>query len=135
MARIFKAVSEWKKVLVVILASVLVLILADFILAFIFGSQTRSSAAFIFGSNDKATFTSLLFIEGGFIFGAGAFFASGISETKIAAQSNPASPYLMEKLSSQRPEHRKKQISTGVLLMLIGGSVLVISFILAFSFV
>jgi hypothetical protein len=133
MARISKAVSEWKKVLLTILASALVLMIADFILAFLFGSQIRSSAAFIFGNNNKETFISLLFIEGAFVFGAGAFFASGIPQTRVAAPSGPASPYIIEKLSSQRPEDRKKQISTGVFLILIGGLLLVTSFILAFS--
>lgn len=128
MSRILKVIIEWKSVL----APVLVLIPADFVLAFLFGSLIRSSFPFIFGRNDIETFISLAFLEGSVIFGLGAFFASGISE-RTSVPATPADVYRIEKLSLQRSERRKRQISTGVFLMLIGGLLLAICFILAIT--
>ena len=133
MSRNLKVIIEWKKILVAVLSPMLVLILADFVLAFLFGSQIRSISPFVFGRNDKETFISLVFLEGGVIFALGAFFASGKTEKITSVPATPADIYKIEKLFPQRPEDREKQISTGILLMLVGGPLLAISFILAIT--
>jgi len=133
MSRIARFIFEWRTVLVAVLGSISIIVLADFVLVVLFGFQFRSSARFIFGSNDKETFLSLLFIEGALISGAGAVVASGMSESKITvpSQSSASSSYRVEKLLSQRTEQRKKAISTGIFLMLIGAPLLAIPFILS----
>jgi hypothetical protein len=132
MAKTRKAIRERRKIVVAALASVAVLLLADFVLAFLFGSQIRSSSPFAFGTNDEDTTMSLLFLEGGVIFGLGAFFASGIADTKTTVQtnSNARDVYGIEKPASQVAERRKKLTSAGTIMMLMGGLLLAISFFL-----
>jgi hypothetical protein len=131
MSRTRKAIRERKKIVVEALASVAVLILADFVLAFLSGSQIRSSSPFAFGTNGEDTLMSLLFLEGGVIFGLGAFFASGITDTRATVQTNARDAYGVEKPVSRVAEQRKKLTSAGTFLMLIGGLLLAISFLLA----
>ena len=129
-ARTRKAIREWKKIVVAAFASVAVLLFADFVLAFLFGSQIRSSSPFAFGMSDEDTIMSLLFLEGGVIFGLGAFFASG-TDTRAIIQTNANNAYGIEKSVSRVVEQRKKLKSAGMVLMLIGGLLLAISFFLA----
>jgi MFS family permease len=131
MARIRKATRERKRMVVSALASVAVLILADFVLALLFGSQIRSSSPFAFGINDEDTSMSLLFLEGGITFGLGAFFASGIADTRATIETNARNADGIEKSVSRVAEQRKKLMSAGTVLMLIGGLLLAISFFLA----
>jgi hypothetical protein len=133
MSRSSKAVVEHKNILVKVLASVLVLMLADVALTALFGSQIRSSSPFAFGSNDFATFISIAFLEGGVIFTLGAFFASGIAESRTTVRSNPADIDRIEKSTSPPPQRKKTQISIGIFLMLIGGLLLAISFIIVMT--
>ena len=127
---ILRHISGWKNVLFAVLVSEFAIIFVDFVLVFLFGSQFHSYWGYIFGSNDKETLLVLFFLEGAVIFGVGALFAAGISETKMASSTNPATSYVLSKISKQREEHREKQISTGFMLMLVGGPLLVISLVM-----
>ena len=92
----------------------------DLIAVFLYGTQIRLTAEWIFGSDDKTTLGSLLFIEGALIIGTGALLAGGHAESRLQASKAPSTPYVAEKLSKQRAEFREAQISTGFLLMLTG---------------
>jgi len=131
MQRVSKAVSEWKGILVTVLVSIFAIMLADFVLVLLFGSQIRSFAVAVFGSNDVETLVSLLFLEGGFCSLLGALLAIGFAELKIVSPFNPAAPCILTKISSQREEHRRKQISAGTFLILVGGPLLAIALIYA----
>ena len=126
-----KSISGWKKVLT-IMAFFNVLILAiDLIAVFLYGTQIRLTAEWLFGSDDKTTLGSLLFIEGALILGSGALLAGGYAEGRIHASRAPSTPYAAEKLSKQRAEFRENQISTGLLLMLTGLPLIIMSIISA----
>jgi len=127
---ILRHISGRKNVLFAVLVSEFAIIFVDFVLVFLFGSQFHSYWGYIFGSNDKETLLALFFLEGAVIFGIGALFAAGISETKMASSTNPATSYVLSKISKQREEHREKQISTGFMLMLVGAPLLVISLVM-----
>jgi hypothetical protein len=129
MSETLKAIRRRKNTIVEALASLVVLTLADLILAFLFGSQIRSSSPFAFGTNDEDTLASLLFLEGGVIFGLGAFFASGIADT-TAIQANARNVYEVEKSVSRAARQRKKLAPVGTFLMLLGGQLLALSFFL-----
>ena len=123
--------TGWKRLLLIIAAFDLVMLIANFAAAFSFGFQLRSSASWLFGSSDKETFGSLLFIEGAILIGIGALIAGGFSESRTTSpHNNPSAPYKVEKLSEQRPEFRKKQTSTGFLMMFVGVPLIVITILL-----
>jgi hypothetical protein len=127
-----RVISGWKKVFIVFAVSDASIILIDFIAAFLYGLQLRSYAGWLFGSNDKTTFLSLLFIEGALTLGLGALIAAGFSENRMTPPLNsPSAPYVVEKLSEQRAEFREKQISTGLLIMLIGAPLIILPIILS----
>ncbi len=130
LSEILGHISEWKNVLVAVLVSEFAIIFIDFALVFLFGPQFRSYTGYIFGTNYKETLIVLFFLEGAVIFGMGALFAAGISEIKMASSTNPATSYVLSKISKQREEHREKQISTGFMLMLVGGPLLVVSLVM-----
>jgi hypothetical protein len=129
-SRTLEAIRKRRKIIAAALASVVVLILADFVLAFLFGSKIRSSSPFAFGTNDEDTLISLLFLEGGVIFGLGGFFASGIADTRATTQTNARDVYGIEKPVTMVAEQKKKLVSAGTVFMLIGGQLLAISFFL-----
>jgi hypothetical protein len=122
-------VSGWKKVLIIFVVSDILVISVDFAAVFFFGAQFRSYAGLIFGNSDKATLSSLLFIEGALIVGIGASLAAGYAENRMAPSSGPATPYVVSKISEQREEFREKQISAGLVLMLLGTPLIAISII------
>ena len=104
----------------------MLVILVDFIVAFLYGVTLRTSAGWLFGNNDTETFGTLLFLEGAILVGIGAIIAAGYSENVIAPVRSPSTPYIAEKISKDRTEFREKQISTGILLMLIGAPLIII---------
>ncbi len=95
-----------------------------------YGGSLRASAGWLFGRNDIETFGSLLFIEGAMLVGVGATVAAGFSENLAAPVRSPSTPHMVEKISMDRAERREKQISSGILLMLIGAPLLIITIIL-----
>jgi hypothetical protein len=122
-----KNISGWKKV-ITIMAFFNVLIFAiDLIAVFFYGTQIRLTAPWVFGSDDKTTLGSLLFIEGALIVGTGALLSGGSAEGRIQASKAPSTAYVAEKLSKQRAEFRETQISTGLLLMLTGLPLIIMS--------
>ncbi|MFC1487166.1 hypothetical protein ACFLRN_05715 [Thermoproteota archaeon] len=75
----------------------------------------------------KQFFTNLLFIEGGLTIGIGALLAGGFAENKLTPTKSPSTNYSVEKISKQSPEFRQEQISTGLLLMLTGLPLIIMS--------
>ena len=108
----------------------MLIVLADYIAAFLYGVALRASAGWLFGNNDTETFGSLLFLEGAILVGVGAILAAGYSENAAAPVSSPSTAYAVEKISRDRAEHREKQISSGILLILIGAPLIIITIIL-----
>jgi hypothetical protein len=93
------------------------------------GASFSSSVSFIFGKTAKENFLALLFIEGAFLFGIGALLAGGFSENRMMSTSGPKAAYDIEKLSADRPERRRQQVSAGIALMLVGGVLLLMTII------
>lgn len=126
-----KNISGWKKA-ITIMAFFNVLIFAiDLVAVFLYGTQIRLTATWLFGSDDKTTLSSLLFIEGALIIGTGALLAGGYAEGRMHTPKAPSTPYVAEKLSKQRAEFRENQISTGLLLMLTGLPLIIMSIVSA----
>ena len=108
----------------------ILIILADYIVAFLYGGTLRASAGWLFGNNDKETFGSLLFLEGAILVGIGAIIAAGYSENVIIHHRRPSTAYTVEKISRDRGEFREKQISSGILSILIGAPLIIITIFL-----
>ena len=125
-----KSISGWKKVLFMFVLFEMLVIFADFIIAFFYGNTLRTFTPMFFGGNDKETFGSLLFIEGAILVGIGAILAAGYSENVIIPYRDPSTTYRVEKISKDRAEFREKQISTGLLLMLIGAPLIILTIFL-----
>ena len=125
-----RSISGWKKVLILFAIFEILIILADFIVAFLYGIALRTYAGWIFGRNDTETFGSLLFFEGAILVGIGAIIAAGYSENVIVQPSTPSTAYIAEKTSKDRREFREKQISTGILLMLLGAPLIIMTIFL-----
>ncbi|MHA2052834.1 MAG: hypothetical protein ACW99F_04465 [Candidatus Hodarchaeales archaeon] len=125
-----RSISGWKKVLIMFTIFEMLIILADFIVAFSYGVTLRTSAGWLFGRNDIETFGSLLFFEGAILVGVGAVIAAGYSENVIVHPRRPSTAYIVEKISKDRAEFREKQISTGFLLMLLGAPLIAMTIIL-----
>ncbi len=126
-----KSISGWKKVLTIIAFFNVLILAIDLIAVFLYGTQIRLTAEWLFGSDDKTTLGSLLFMEGALIIGTGALLAGGFAEGRIQASKAPSTPYVTEKLSKQRAEFREAQISTGLLLMLTGLPLIIMSILSA----
>ena len=105
----------------------------DFIAISFFSLQIKATLAWLLGSEDKTILSNLLFVEGGFTVGIGALIAAGFAENRIQQKNIPSTPYVVEKLSKQRAEFREKQISTGLLLILAGIPLIVLSIISAIA--
>ncbi|MGD9130577.1 MAG: hypothetical protein PVH73_03260 [Candidatus Bathyarchaeota archaeon] len=126
-----KNISGWKKVITIMAFFNVLIFTIDLIAVFLYGTQIRLTAEWIFGNDDKTTLGSLLFIEGALIIGTGALLAGGYAEGRIHASKAPSTPYAAEKLSKQRAEFREAQISTGLLLMLTGLPLIIMSVLCA----
>jgi type VI protein secretion system component VasK len=126
-----KNASVWKKSIIVIAFFNVLIIVIDIIAVFLYGTQIRLTAAWIFGNDNKTTLTNLLFIEGALITGTGALLAGGYAEGRIQSAKAPSTAYVAEKLSKQRAEFRENQISTGLLLMLTGLPLIIMSILSA----
>ena len=126
-----KNISGWKKAIIVMAIFNVLIVFIDLIVIFFYGPQIRLSAAWLFGSEDKTTLSSLLFIEGALIIGVGALLAGGFAENRIHPPRAPSTPYTVEKISKQRSEFREEQISTGLLLMLAGLPLIIMSILSA----
>ena len=66
-----------------------------------------------------------MFIEGAAFLGVGALFVGGFAENRMTGTTGPKSSYDVEMLSKDRVEHRRQQISLGIMLMLLGGLLII----------
>jgi hypothetical protein len=125
--------STWKKATIIIAIFNLLMIGVDLIMISFYGTQIRSTLAWLLGNEDRTILSNLLFIEGAFTVGIGALLAAGYAESRMHRANLPSTPYVVEKLSKQRSKFRKKQISTGLLLMLAGIPLVIMSILSAVS--
>jgi hypothetical protein len=72
--------TYWSKVFVKVVVVFLILLISDFLVANLFGSQIRSVASYFFGDNPRITLSILLFIEGGLFLALGSLWSLGSSE-------------------------------------------------------
>ena len=128
-----KNISTWKKATIVIAIFNLLIIAIDLIIISFYGTHIRSTLVWLLGSEDKTILSNLLFIEGALTIGIGALIAAGFAENRITRPNVPSAPYVVEKLSKQRPKFREKQISTGLLLILAGIPLIIISILSAIA--
>jgi hypothetical protein len=126
-----KNISGWKKAITIMVFFNVLIFVIDLISVVLYGTQIRLTAAWIFGNEDKTTLSSLLFIEGALIIGTGAMLAGGYAEGRIQSAKAPSTAYVTEKLSKQRAEFRENQISIGLLLMLTGLPLVIMSILSA----
>jgi len=126
-----KNMAVWKKAIIIMAIFNVLIVFLDLIVIFFYGPQIRLSVAWLFGSEDKTTLSSLLFIEGALIIGIGALLAGGFTENRMHPPNVPSTPYTVEKISKQCSEFRDEQISTGLLLMLAGVPLVILSILSA----
>jgi hypothetical protein len=106
----------WAKICIIILC-----VLAINIIVVLFTSESF----FWIGGSKKILFSNMLFIEGAFILGIGALIASGYTAARVDRWPTMyASP---EGHADYIREQRRKQIGFGILLMIIGGLLIVLS--------
>jgi type VI protein secretion system component VasK len=110
----------------------LALVIADFVMVYLFGPQLWSYAGYFFGSDIRTTLIVIMFIEGAVIFAIGAVWASGSMETTFEGDNLMTNPYYQHEQWKQRREQTEGQNATGKILMFVGGPLLIASFILVF---
>ena len=122
-----KDLSNLKKTLIVITIFNFLVIVINFVVIFLFGAQISNSIGWLLGSEEKTIFSNLLFVEGAFTIGIGALIAGGFSENKLTQTKAPSTAYSVEKISKQSAEFRQEQLSTGILIMLAGLPLIIMS--------
>ena len=128
-----KKISGWKKAISILLVFNVILVLIDVVILFFYGSQIKETLSWILGSEDKTILSNFLFFEGAFTIGIGALLAGGYAENRLTPTKSPSTPYSIEKLSKQRSEFRQEQISIGLLLMLAGLPLFIMSILFFFT--
>lgn len=103
-----KNMAVWKKAIIVMAIFNVLIVFLDLIVIFFYGTQIRLTAAWLFGSENKTTLSSLLFIEGALTIGVGALLAGGFAENRMHPTNVPSTPYTVEKISKQRSEFREE---------------------------
>ena len=115
-----KRFSNYKKPILIIIIFNAIALSVNLILIFFFGDYIRSELEWLLGTENKTILSNLFFFEGAFTIGIGALLAAGFAESRMHPTRGPATLYVTDKLSKQRPQFREKQISTGFLLILAG---------------
>jgi len=106
----------WTKIGIIILS----LIIANIIVTLFVGENL-----FWIKSSKKVSLTNLLFIEGAFIFGMGALITSGYTAARIDRwETMYGSP---EGHADYIRQQRRKQINFGIVLMIIGALLVILS--------
>ena len=124
--------SNLKKILAIAAVFWAVVVLANYVAVAFWGTQIWAYASSFFGTNFKTTFTTLLFVEGAFVFAIGAIWAAGAMETTFEGDNLATNPYYQKEQWKQRRDQTEGQNITGKFLMLAGGPILIASIILIF---
>ena len=122
--------SGWRNVLITAACFWLILPIADYVLAYVFGPQLWSNAGYFFGNNVTATLSIFMFIEGAVIVAAGLVWASGSIETVFQGSKLNTNPYYRKDDWAQRREQTEKQNVAGKILIFIGVPILISAFFL-----
>lgn len=128
-----KKISRWKKAIIAILVFNTIVVLIDIVILFFYSPQIKETLAEILGTEDRTILSNFLFFEGALTIGIGALIAGGYAENRLAPTRSPSTPYSIEKLSKQRAEFRQEQISTGLLLVLAGLPLFIMSILFFFT--
>jgi len=105
------------KVIQNIIFVVLIILIIDVLAV---GLLTTFLHGWFFGSSGTTILCNLLFLEGAIIFAIGAFLASGITWLLGVFRYPQGRYYVEEKMGNDIRHSRKKQLSTGILIMVVG---------------
>jgi hypothetical protein len=128
-----KGSSKWRGVLVRACFFWSLVILVDLVLVYFFGSQIWSYAGYLFGNDARITLSVLLFIEGGVLVAMGALWASGSMNNVYYGKYGKTSASLTKEDWEQRKEQTENPSNVVKILMLVGGLLLIVSFLLLFA--
>jgi len=122
--------SKWRNVLV--RASVFwgLVILADLIFVYFFGSQIWSIAGYLFGNDALITLSVLLLIEGGVVLAMGTLWASGSMDNVYYGKYGKTPASVSREDWEMRREQTENPSNVVKILMLVGGLLLITSFLL-----
>ena len=121
--------SGWRKVLIRAGCFWFALVLVDFFLVYFYGTWFWSNAGYFFGNNLRITLGILMFIEGAALLALGLVWASGSMETVFQGSNLKTNPYFRNDDWKQRKEETEKENIAGKVLMLAGGPILIVSFL------
>jgi hypothetical protein len=128
-----KGCSKWRSILVRASFFWSLVIIADLVLVYFFGSQLWSHAGYLFGSDARITLTVLLFIEGGVLLAMGTLWASG-SMNNVYYGKYGKTPASLNRIDWEQRKEQTENPSTVVkILVLVGVLLLGTSFFLLFA--
>jgi hypothetical protein len=133
LSKTVKGFSKWRGVLVRACFFWSLVILVDLVLVYFFGSQIWSYAGYLFGTDSRITVSVLLFIEGGVLVAMGALWASGSMNSVYYGKYGKTSASLTKEDWEQRKEQSENPSNVVKILMLVGGLLLIVSFLLLFA--
>ena len=105
-------------------------ILADLIFVYFFGSQIWSIAGYLFGNDALITLSVLLLIEGGVVLAMGTLWASGSMDNVYYGKYGKTPASVSREDWEMRREQTENPSNVVKILMLVGGLLLITSFLL-----
>jgi hypothetical protein len=133
LSQMMKGFSKWRSVLVRACFFWSLVILVDLILVYFFGSQFWSYAGYLFGNDARITLSVLLFIEGGILLVMGTLWASGSMDSVYYGKYGKTPASLSREDWKYRKEQTERPSNVVKILMLVGGLLLLASFLLLFA--
>jgi hypothetical protein len=130
LSHMMKGFSKWRNVLVRACFFGILVILANLVLVYFFGSQIWSSAGYLFGDELRITLSVLLFIEGGVLLATGSLWASGSMENVHYGKYNKTPAFLNREDWQQRKEQTQSPSNAVKILLLMGCLLLISAFLL-----
>jgi len=133
MSRVMKRVFGLRTVLMKAACFWLALVIADFVMVYLFGPQIWSYAGYFFGNDVRITLGVLMFIEGGVLLALGTLWASGSMENVHYGKYGKTYAYFSKEDWEKRREQIEKPSDVVKILMLTGGVILITSIILVLA--
>jgi hypothetical protein len=108
------------------------IILADFLLVYFFGSEIWSTVGYLFGNNSRTTLSVLFFIEAGVLLAMSTLWASGSLNNVYYGKYGKTTASLSKEDWVQRKDQTENPSNVVNILVLVGGLLLIAAFILLF---
>ena len=128
-----KNISKWRSVLARVVIFGIVVILADLVFVYFFGSQIWSHVGYLFGKDAYTSLSVLLFIEGGVFLAMGTLWASGSMDNVYYGKYYKTSASLSKIDWEQRREQTENPSNVVKILILVGGLLLITALLLLFA--